>query len=106
MDEIVKFYKEELGMTIWLEQVDCTVLRKGNLLLGFCQRDSKETEGMITIFFDTKEEVDHIYNKLEMISEFPPKENPRYKIYQFFAKDPEGRVLEFQAFLHPVEPVV
>ena len=31
--------------------------------------------------------------------------NEQYQIYQFFAEDPEGRTLEFQAFLHPVEPI-
>jgi hypothetical protein len=29
--------------------------------------------------------------------------NDRYRIYHFFATDPEGRKLEFQAFLHCVE---
>lgn len=32
-----------------------------------------------------------------------PRENKDYKIYQFFAKDPEGRTLEFQYFMHPVK---
>jgi hypothetical protein len=33
-----------------------------------------------------------------------PKTNERYRIYHFFGKDPEGRNIECQAFLHPVQP--
>jgi hypothetical protein len=41
----------------------------------------------------------------ETTADGPPRVNDRYQIYQFFAKDPEGRQLEFQAFLHPLSVV-
>ena len=103
LDDIVYWYKENLGMEIWLDQPDCTILKHGNLLLGFCQRDNAETEGTITIFFPKKQDVDAMYNSLSEIAITVPKENKRYRIYQFYAKDPEERTLEFQAFLHPVK---
>jgi hypothetical protein len=101
--ELVQFYTERLGMEIWLEQPDCIILKHGNLLLGFCERDSAEIQGMITFVYESKDEVDKIYSHLEDIAEHPPESNPKYQIYQFFAKDPEGRILEFQAFLHPIK---
>ena len=103
--DIVNFYVNEMGLRVWLEQAECVILSHGNLLLGFCERDSPETEGMITLFYPAKENVDTMYNQLKHISTSKPVENDKYQIYQFFAEDPEGRALEFQAFLHPIEPV-
>lgn len=105
LDGIIDFYVNELGMHVWLEQPDCVILNHGNLLLGFCDRDSAEVEGMITLFYPTKNDVDAMYDLLKHISTTEPSENERYQIYQFFAEDPEGRALEFQAFLHQIEPV-
>ncbi|MBS3794564.1 MAG: VOC family protein [Candidatus Thorarchaeota archaeon] len=105
LEEIEEFYQEQIGMHVWLEQAGCTILSHDNLLLGFCQREGPETEGMITFYYDTKAEVDEIYEKLKDIAETKPKENRKYRIYQWFAKDPEGRNLEFQAFLHDLPEI-
>jgi predicted lactoylglutathione lyase len=101
-----KFYTSELGMEVWLEQKDCTILRYGNLLVGFCQRETYEIEGMITFVYDSKSEVDTVYNRIKDQAIDSPRENTKYKIYQFLAKDPEGRTLEFQCFLHSVPFIV
>jgi hypothetical protein len=103
--KLQEFYTSKVGMQIWLEQKDCTILRHGNLLLGFCQRETCETEGMITLFYDSKSAVDNMYNRLKNLAVGPPRVNEKYRIYQFFAKDPEGRVLEFQHFSHSVPPI-
>jgi nitroreductase/catechol 2,3-dioxygenase-like lactoylglutathione lyase family enzyme len=100
----ITFYKSELGMDLWLDQGDCAVMQHGNLLLGFCERSSGSFEGIITMFYETREEVDMVYQKLQDLAEGPPKENEAYRIYHFFARDPEGRQLEFQAFLHALQP--
>jgi len=105
LGEIVDFYVNEIGMHIWLEQEDCTILSHGNLLLGFCDRDTAELDGLICFFYPEKEDVDTMYRMLEHITTSEPAINERYQIYHFFAEDPEGRALEFQAFLHPVEPI-
>ncbi len=105
LEEIVDFYVNEIGMHLWLEQEDCTILSHGNLLLGFCHRDMEELEGMITFFYPTEDDVDTMYKLLRQIATSEPVMNDRYQTYQFFAEDPEGRTLEFQAFLHPVEPI-
>ncbi len=103
MEAIVEFYQNRVGMSIWLEQPGCTILKYGNLLVGFCQREVAETEGMITLVFENREEVDKMYDALSDIALDTPKENQKYNIYQFFARDPEGRSLEFQVFLHEID---
>ena len=105
LQEIIEFYVSEVGMHIWLEQEDCIILSHGNLLIGFCDRDSSEVEGIITFFYPTKEDVDAMYDMLSHIAISQPTENEKYQIYQFFAEDIEGRALEFQTFLHPIEPI-
>ena len=103
--ETIEFYVSRLGMTIWLEQVGCTILSHGCFFLGFCQHEVPETTGVITFFYEQKDEVDQKYVELRDISTSEPVENSRYEIYQFYAVDPEGRTLEFQTFLHELGPV-
>ncbi|UCE91879.1 MAG: VOC family protein [Methanobacteriota archaeon] len=98
-EEIVDFYTSRLGMKIWIEQEDCTVLEKENLALGFCQRDSADIGGIICYWLDSMEEVDEKHRQLADIAEGPPRENEKYRIYHFFLRDPEGRRLEVQKFL-------
>ena len=102
LEGIREFYQDRIGMKVWLEQTDCIILEHGNLLLGFCQRDEAEISGMITFYFDTNEEVDEYHSIFKEISDGPPRINPKYDIYHFFCKDPEGRTLEFQRFLNEV----
>lgn len=96
--ELKKFYLEEIGCNIWLEQAECCILKFGNMLFGFCDREEVDKCGMITFFYETKEEVYDMYKKFSSIAENKPKMNPKYKIYHFFAKDPEERTIEFQWF--------
>lgn len=99
LGEIVEFYTSRLGMKVWLEQEDCTILQYDNLTIGFCQRDHADTGGVITFWHDSREEVDAMYARLRDIAESSPRENSKYRIYHFFLRDPEGRTLEVQNFL-------
>ena len=105
LDATVGFYTKRLGMKVWLEQEGCTLLEHGNFLLGFCKRKEPQVEGVITLFYEKKESVDEMYSQLKDISTSSPITNKRYNIYQFYAKDPEGRTLEFQTFLHSLQPI-
>jgi nitroreductase len=98
------FYAKELGMELWLDQGECLIFRHGNLLLGFCTSEECHNQGIITLFFRSKEEIDAWHRKLSSISMGTPQENNRLHIYHFFACDPEGRTLEFQCFLHALAP--
>ncbi len=102
--EITAFYTRTLGMSIWLEQADCVILQRGNLLLGFCQRDQIDSQGMITFFTESREDVDRLYHVLQKRCERPPEINETYNIYQFFALDPEGRTVEVQWFRQSLKP--
>lgn len=101
----VEFYKSRIGMVDWLEQPNITILRHGNMILGFHQPKEDQPpdlSGMYTFVYPSRQQVDEMHSKLKDIADAPPRVNDIYKIYQFFAKDPEGRNLEFQAFLHPL----
>ncbi|WP_290814206.1 VOC family protein [Halovivax sp.] len=102
---VVDFYVETVGADVWLEQPDCTVLKYDNQLLGFCDREDAETEGTITFVAESKSGVDERYEALVDHARDRPTENERYRIYHFYATDPEGRAVEFQTFLHETEPV-
>ena len=104
LEKVKDFYMGIVGMKVWLEQPGISILRHGNMLLGFQQGDSVDSGCLITFFYETREEVDAMYEKLRPSAVSPPKVNDKYCIYNFFAHDPEDRDIEFQAFLHPVNP--
>jgi nitroreductase len=104
LNSVIDFYVSTIGATVWLDQRVCIIVKHGNLLLGFCQSETSDTELMITFFYPHKAEVDKMYQNLKEIADTKPAENRKFHIYHFFAKDPEGRALEFQSFLHPLQP--
>lgn len=104
-ERVVEFYRDRLGFETWLEQdAGCTVLRHGDdLKLGFCAADSEadvDTDGIVTLYYDSRDAVDERYDELADVAVDEPRENDAYDIYQFFGEDPEGRTLEVQTFLH------
>jgi hypothetical protein len=105
---IVGFYRSQIGMEVWLEQPDITILSFGNFLVGFHHKPDEDPDlaGMYTFVYPTKAAVDAMYGVFKATTaDGPPRVNTTYRIYQFFATDPEGRRLEFQAFLHPLDVV-
>jgi hypothetical protein len=104
-DAVKSFYLDRVGMTIWLEQPDITILRHGNLLVGFHRQPEADLDALLTFFYDSREDVDAMYTKLSDIATTELKENAKYRIYNFFGADPEGRKVEFQCFLHPLPPI-
>jgi nitroreductase len=104
LETITDFYQNKIGMELWQDQSKCKIFEKGNLQLGFCEGDKIDNDGIITFYFDTKKEVDEFYKNKDLKVTEEPRENKDFKIYQFFAEDPEGRTLEFQTFLHNTKP--
>ncbi|MFC7079679.1 VOC family protein [Halorussus caseinilyticus] len=105
LERIVGFYAETVGADVWLEQTDCTILKYDNQLLGFCERETADTEGIVTFVYPDREGVDAMYETVADHARDEPHENETYDIYQFFAEDPDGRTVEFQTFLHPTDEV-
>lgn len=102
LDRLKSFYVDKVGCELWLEQADCALFRHGNFIFGLCRREEIDTCGIITFFYETREEVDRRYEDFKDSAQAPPSFNEKYNIYQFFARDPDGRTLEFQYFEHPV----
>ncbi len=96
-DQILEYYTD-LGATVWREQPDCTILEIGTCKVGFCARENADTDGIITFVYSERTGVDRMYERLEDDADEPPRLNDKYDIYQFFATDPEGRMVEFQTF--------
>ncbi|MHA2090044.1 MAG: VOC family protein [Candidatus Kariarchaeaceae archaeon] len=105
LPKIVEFYCNRIEMTKWLSQPDIEILQHENFLIGFHNQSKIDKAGLLTFFYETMEDVDHMYNRLKDIAVSEPRINKKYKIYNFFARDPEGRKLEFQAFLHNLHPL-
>ncbi|MFO7843683.1 MAG: VOC family protein [Bacteroidales bacterium] len=98
LQEVSRFYTGKVGCKLWLDQGGCHILQFENMLIGFCQRENADIQGMITFYYPSHDEVNQMYKQLKGIALSEPKDNPDYKIYHFFAKDPEGRSIEFQYF--------
>lgn len=103
---VVDFYMERLSFDLWLEQDGCTVLRRENLLLGFCDGENADTGGIVTVVVDSRGAVESWYSRLQDVAGSEPVTSEQFDIYHFFGTDPEGRTIEVQTFLHeiPDEP--
>ncbi len=105
LNRIVTFYTDEIGMSIWLDLSDTVILRHRNLLLGFSEARSAETDCKIVFYYSTKEEVNEIYRRLRKRAHTEPTMFKGYSVYHFFANDPDGRLLEFQYFTEHVDQI-
>jgi hypothetical protein len=102
-DEVVDFYTRTVGAEVWLEQPNCTILDHGGFRFGFCDRETTDDCGIVTFVYDDRAGVDEMYEVVGDAARGEPVENDTYRIYQFFADDPDGRAVEFQTFLHDAE---
>jgi len=98
LNMIKKFYLEAVECSVWMDQGDCVIFNHGDFLVGFCERDKVDKCGILTFFYNKKSEVDRLYSRFSQVADGEPRDNPKYPIYHFFTKDPEGRMLEFQYF--------
>jgi hypothetical protein len=105
LDRICEWYVENLDADVWLEQPGCTILNADGFRFGFCEGSETETCGIVTFLCDTTDDVDEVYDRLGEAASEEPHENETYRIYQFFAEDPDGRTVEVQTFLHETPPV-
>ena len=98
------FYREVLGLARVLDQGGCHIFRvAGEAFLGVCRRRAGRAlqTGGVVVTFVTRD-VDGWYRHLTrhgIVTEGAPAENRDYAIYNFFARDPDGYLIEFQSFL-------
>lgn len=97
------FYSLQLGLTLERDQGICHIYRvPGGGGLGFCSHMpvvQREKSPIITLITD---DVDAVY--LDLLKEgleplHAPQENPKFLIYHFFVRDPNGYLVEVQKFL-------
>lgn len=104
LKQVRDFYIGQVGMRTWLEQDDVEILSHGNMKVGFHATGKADLEALITFFYAGRGEVDAMHDRLASIADAPPRLNEKYRIYHFFARDPEGRRVEFQSFEHDLAP--
>jgi hypothetical protein len=103
LENLTEFYTQRIGAELWMDQTDCRIFRHGQFLFGFCQREESESCGILTFVYPDRNGVERMYEKFQDEALDAPRDNPRYPIYNFFARDPEGRMIEFQMFTGEVD---
>lgn len=103
IEQLTAFYTERVGAELWMDQTDCRIFRHGQFLFGFCQREEAETCGILTFVYPDRKGVDRMFDLFRDEALDAPRDHPRYPIYNFFSRDPEGRLIEFQVFTGEVD---
>ncbi len=109
LDETASFYRDLLGLPLALDQGACRIFRvTDSAFIGLCHcsEGRSVTRDGVTFTF-VCEDVDGwheklVANRVEIVD--PPKIREAFGIYRFFARDPEGHLIEFQRFLDPDWP--
>lgn len=98
------FYVRELGLELERDEGRCLILRAASGYLGFClfEGDLPDHEGLALSFLAA--DVDEVYQRLRRLgadTELPPRRNEHYRVYHFFARDPDGYRVEIRRFIEP-----
>jgi catechol 2,3-dioxygenase-like lactoylglutathione lyase family enzyme len=100
------FYERILGLRLARDQGSCRIYHvSGNAYVGFCERADAPPQPQGVVLTLVTDEVDrwcaHLESHgVELIKK--PAENPSYRIYNAFVRDPNGYVLEIQRFWEPL----
>ncbi len=104
LEKTFEFYLKRTNSILWIDQGCCKILKNGNMIFGFCEKeDAKIGDEIITFFYDSMKKVDSIYAINKDIALSEPSLNKKFNIYHFFAKDIDGRKIEFQYFNHEID---
>lgn len=106
------FYEGILGLSPALDQGVCRIYRVApGAFVGFCGRtEAKRPEQagvILTLVVDESADVDQWAVHLKTVGapiERGPLLNERFNIYHLFLRDPDGYLIEIQAFLDPAWP--
>ena len=105
LNKTAHFYESIMGFELALDQGTCRIYQVSKSgYLGFCEKARVSEDQSNIIFTIVTPEVDQWYQRLKargVIFDGPPQENPKYRIYHCFLRDPNGYLIEIQAFLDP-----
>jgi len=94
------FYEEAMGFPLVLDRGGCRIYRVvGEAFLGFCERASAPKEPKGILFTLVTDEVDAWYERLAAAEGPAGKLVDNPPVVNFFARDPNGYVIEVQHFL-------
>lgn len=101
-----QFYSEILTLPLVRDQATCLIFGvTESAFLGFCTHIEPIPPGRKVILTLVTEDVDQWYQNLISAGvevSGPPQPNPKYQIYHFFLKDPNGYWIEVQKFDQPL----
>jgi predicted enzyme related to lactoylglutathione lyase len=101
----VAFYEDGVGCEVVVRQEGCVILRAApGGYVGLCERPENvgTTAGMIlTLVIDDVDDVARSIAAAGGTITVEPRHNPTYGIYQCFATDLDGNILEIQRFDDP-----
>src|SRR5262245_5958669 len=106
-----EFYEGILGLRLARDQGTCRIYHVcDGAYLGFCRRDppsgvAPTGAAAVTVLTLITDEVDgwcaHLQARgVEIVK--PPADNPPYRIYNAFVRDPNGYLVEIQRFWEPL----
>lgn len=101
-----QFYETVLLLPLAVDQGGIRIYRvAGGGFLGLCQSSGPLAADDRLILTFVTDSVDAWHERLTAQgtpTDGAPRENERYRIYHFFARDPDGYRIEIQRFLHPL----
>ncbi len=101
------FYERGLGLRLARDQGHCRLYHvAGAAYLGFCERLDRPQQPVGVVVTLVTEAVDAWWAQLLAAGATPekaPAENPPYRIYNAFVRDPNGYLIEIQRFWEPLE---
>jgi len=101
-----QFYSKTLDLPLVRDQDACLIFGVAeNAYLGFCRHIEPMEPGRRVILTLVTDDVDGWYLRLisrgaDLVSQ--PESNPKFNIYHFFLKDPNGYWVEIQRFDQPL----
>jgi len=101
----VAFYETVLLFPLALDQGGIKIYWvAGGAFIGLVQSEGPLVADDRLIITFVADDVDGWHTRLTaqgVATDGPPRQNARYQIYHFFARDPDGYRVEIQRFLHP-----
>lgn len=103
IERTINFYCGQLGLELWNDQGSCRIFKCGGGFIGFLQHEDAPITTGVCVSFNVADTdaVDNAYEKMHHIglATEKPCKHPKFEVYSFFLKDPDGYTVEFQKIL-------